>query len=424
MAKKQVLIITYYWPPSGGAGVQRWVYFAKYLKKLGHEPVVLTVNSDEATYPSIDQTLKKEVQDIRVIQTSTKEPFSFYKKVLKSKKTEPIKFGEIDTSSFLKKVIAFVRGNFFVPDARKSWKKYAHPAAIELIKQNNFDAIITTGPPHSTHLIGLSLKQTFPNLKWIADFRDPWTEIFYNKDLFRLKSTIKKDIKLETSVLNSADQIIAISQHTSKLLIKKMDDPSKIVLIPNGFEPFEIEKSELFRHDTFTFSYVGYLGKYHRKNLITKGLERYVTNSEDDFKIHIAGNINEDILEIWNSIPRLTVENEGVVSHRFAQNIIHSADIIFISIPVSEYSKGNIPGKVLECLSTGKPIILFGEADSDAAKLIKKAPNTLVVEDDEYNKFKAFIDAVHNKEIAPVDNSAILKKYSREALTKKLIEVV
>lgn len=424
MTKKRVLIITYYWPPSGGSGVQRWVYFAKYLKKLGHEPVVLTVESDKATYPSLDKTLEKEIQNIRVIQSSTKEPFGFYKKLLPSKKKNAIKFGEIDTSSFTKKVVAFIRGNFFVPDARKGWKKFAEPAAIQLLREENFDAIITTGPPHSTHLIGLSLKKIFAHIKWIADFRDPWTEIFYNKDLFRLKSTVKKDIKLETSVLNAADNVIAISKHTSELLVKKMDDASKIKIIPNGFEPFETNSSELYQHGEFTFSYVGYLGKYHRKNLLTKGLEQYLKDKEGEFKIHIAGNISNDIIKGWQSIPSLKVQNEGVVSHHVAQNIIHSADIIFISIPISQYSKGNIPGKVLECLSTGKPIALFGEVDSDAAKLVKKAPNTVVLEDDDYTGFTRFVDDVKNGKIRPTNNTDILKDYSRQALTGKLLEVI
>jgi len=172
--------MTYYWPPSGGSGVQRWMYFAKYLKQQGWIPFVITVDEKNASYPVLDQSLLTEVDNIHVIKTKTVEPLKWYSLLFTGSKKGGIPQGEVQKSGLLRKFATYIRGNFFIPDARKGWNSYAVREAVKLVKKENIKTVITTGPPHSTHLIGLKLK-SLSEIKWFADFRDPWTDIFYNK---------------------------------------------------------------------------------------------------------------------------------------------------------------------------------------------------------------------------------------------------
>ena len=198
---KKVLIITYYWPPSGGSGVQRWMYFAKYLPNFGVEPFVLTVNPVFASYKFIDESFLKKTESIRVFKTASSEPFNIYSKLIGKSKMEAIPQGFAGESNpgILQKFSRFVRGNFFIPDARKGWVKFAFNEAEKIIVREKIDLIITTGPPHSSHLIGLRLKKKF-DIKWIADLRDPWTDIYYYKDLLHTKRSAEKDLKLESII--------------------------------------------------------------------------------------------------------------------------------------------------------------------------------------------------------------------------------
>ena len=204
---KKVLILTYYWPPSGGSGVQRWMYFSKYLKKLGWEPVVITVDEKQASYSVLDFELLDQVKGIQVIKTDTKEPLKIYSKILTGSSNKGIPQGAVSKKGWLPKVAAFVRGNFFIPDARKGWNNFAKIEAEKLIRQQGIKKLITTGPPHSTHLVGLQLKAEF-RIQWWADFRDPWTNIFYNKDLYLTAWAKRIDARWEEKVLQTADGIL------------------------------------------------------------------------------------------------------------------------------------------------------------------------------------------------------------------------
>lgn len=421
MSKKKLLIISYYWPPSGGSGVQRWVYFAKYLKRLGFEPIVLTVDPEKASYPSLDETLLKEVADITVHRTTSFEPLQWYSRFVTGKKNVGIPFGEVNTKKqgLFKKTAAFVRGNFILPDARKYWKKYALPKAKELIQQENIELIITTGPPHSTHLIGLALKSA-TQLPWIADFRDPWTEIFYNKDLFRTKYAERKDLMWETKVLNAADKVLAISPGTAELLAAKMTQPSNIHCLLNGFDHEQFDPILSKTNERFTISYVGYLGKHHR----TQTFNRLLAQLDFPVTLHLAGNMDEEILAYWKGLSHVNVLAEGQVDHDRALAIIQQADLLYISIPFSTYSKGNIPGKLLEYLATKRPILLEGETDSDAAQLLSKFPHALTIEDDTtLDTFQKFVVNVKEKSFPPIEDEKI-QQYSRAELTHQLTEII
>jgi hypothetical protein len=187
-----VLVITYYWPPAGGAGVQRWLKMCKYLPENGVMPTVITVDEKKATYPQRDETLFKEIHpEIEVIRTDSFEPLGWYARLLGKEKVPYGGFANVSNKGMLSKISRYIRGNFFIPDARLGWKKYALQAAKLAIEKNDISLVITTGPPHSAHLVGLALKQEL-GIKWIADFQDPWTDIYYNDLLHRTERSKQK----------------------------------------------------------------------------------------------------------------------------------------------------------------------------------------------------------------------------------------
>ena len=209
--KGKILYFTYYWPPAGGPGVQRNLKFVKYLKKLGWDPIVVTLKN--GTYPSIDKSLEKEVpSDLKVVRTKTTEPFLLYNLLQgKTKKEATVALSGVQNNkSLFKRFSLFIRSFLFVPDARVGWKNHAIKAAEKIISSEDIKAIVTTGPPHSTHLTGLYLKKKY-NIPWLMDFRDPWTNIYYNKHLNRPKSVIKKDRSFETEALLNADSLTTVS---------------------------------------------------------------------------------------------------------------------------------------------------------------------------------------------------------------------
>src|SRR5690554_3849698 len=214
---KNVLIITYYWPPSGGAGVQRWIKFVKYLTQMGANPIVLTVDPAYATYPQLDHTLEADIPpQTRIFRTKSFELYALYKKVSSNKEVPYGGFANTKKVDVKEKIIRFLRGNLVIPDPRKGWNNYAIAKAKELIQQYNIDTVITTSPPHSTQLIGLKLKKEL-NIKWVADLRDPWTDIYYFKQMYPtfIAKAIHKSI--ERQVLTKADKVITVSPALKQL---------------------------------------------------------------------------------------------------------------------------------------------------------------------------------------------------------------
>ena len=234
---KKVLLITYYFPPSGGAGVQRWLKTINYLPKAGVETIVLTVDPAVASYPQIDESLCNDVPSgIKIYRTHTREILSLYKKVSPKKEVPYGGFANEPNPNLIQKISRFIRGNIFLPDPRRGWNKYALAKAKEIIETEAIETIVTTSPPHSTQLIGLELKRLYPHLKWVADLRDPWTDIYYNEDLYPTRWAKKRNLRYERSVLLGADQIITVSEQCKRLFAEKTDVAEKIAVVPNGYD--------------------------------------------------------------------------------------------------------------------------------------------------------------------------------------------
>lgn len=420
---KKVLIIAYYWPPAGGPGVQRWLKFVKYLRDFDVEPVLYI--PENPSYPIRDEDLVQEVpDDIQILKKPIFEPYSLAG-ILGRKETQTISSGIIEDSrkqSLLQKVLLFIRGNFFIPDARKFW---VHPS-VKFLKQElekqGFDTIITTGPPHSLHLIGLELKKD-TGIRWIADFRDPWTQIGYHEKLKLTASSRKKHEKLEKKVLNAADDILVTSYTTREEFESKTNRP--VHLITNGFDT-EIEQQNT-EHSEFWISHIGSLLAGRNPENLWLALSELLNENEDfrkKFRLKLAGRISDSVLEsIQAAGLQEFLENKGYISHSEALKLQRQSSVLLLLEINSEETKGIIPGKVFEYLSANKPILAVGPANWDAEQILKKTLAGSVFQYDEKKAIKTYILSCFRGEVLQPDRIEI-QRYHRRNLTYQLSEVI
>lgn len=374
---KKVLIITYYWPPSGGSGVQRWMYFCRYLKNFEIHPIVITVDEDKASYRFRDESFNDLVSDVEAYKTNTIEPLKLYSKILSGDKNTgiPIGFAGESKPGFFQKISRAIRGNFFIPDARKGWVKYAVKKAREVIDKEKISLIITTGPPHSSHLIGLKLKKEF-NVKWIADFRDPWTDLHYNKFLYRTKRSLKKDSAYEKKVLNEADTILTVGPSMKKHLVQKGNIlPEKVDFILNGYDESDF-KNIVSSSDPehFTISHIGMLSDSQPITAFLIALKSFYDTNHPIckfLKLRLIGNVSpKNKEEVISYIPLLETEHIGYVQKNIAVSYMMSSDLLFNSLAEMENSELLISGKLMEYIAAGKPILCLGNPKGDAAHLL------------------------------------------------------
>ena len=438
MKQKRILIITYYWPPSGGPGVQRWLKFVKYLPEFGWKPTIFI--PENPSYPIVDETLEKEVsKDLEIIKTKIWEPYQIAE--FFGKDNKKFKAGQFDVGknqSWKSKLSIWVRGNFFIPDARVFWVKPSVEFLKKYLKENHFDAFVTTGPPHSLHLIGLELKKNFPNLKWIADFRDPWTEISYYKHLKLTKSSDKKHRNLEAQVFKTADITLATSFTDAENFRKK---GANSFCITNGFDedastPLSMttENPQTLKPSNpqtkFTLSYIGVLEQLRNPEILWKVLGELIKenkNFKDDFELKFVGRIDDKILEkIENSELKNSVKNLGYLSHSAANAEMRNSDLLLITNFPNETSKGIIPGKIFEYLQTGNQILSFGPKDGDVKKILEETNAGKHFSYDDSEPLKSFILGKYQdwKNGNLSSQTKNIDQFSRKNLTKKLLEIL
>ena len=424
---KKVLIVTYYWPPAGGPGVQRWLKFAKYLPEFGIEPIIYT--PENPSYPLIDKTLSAEISpDLKVVRTKIWEPYQIAEKL--NPKTKDYKAGNFEKSdkqSFLTRLSVFVRGNYFIPDARKFWVKPSVKFLKNYLQENQIETIITTGPPHSMHLIGLKLKKKNPNLKWIADFRDPWTQISYHKELKLTEKSSKKHLELEKLVLKSADCVIATSFSDGENF--RNSGAKRVEVITNGFEESDFRIGK-FISNKFKITYSGGLEFARNPLVVWETLKELIGENQEfksDFELEFYGNLSQDV---ENSILENGLENhlikKGYVSHKDAIQGIKNADLLLLTNFPDEKSKGIIPGKLFEYLATGNPVLAIGPKDGDVAKILKATQSGGYFTHFQKEEVKSFILEEFKKwktEDIRLPSSTI-DQYSRKNLTQKLVQLI
>lgn len=423
---KKVLIITYYWPPAGGPGVQRWLKFVKYLPDFDIEPIVYI--PENASYPIIDEELCNEVNpEAEVLTQPIKEPYKIAR-LFSKKSTQNISSGIIPDEkkqSLSEQLLLFIRGNFFIPDARIGWVKPSVEYLSEYIKINPIDIIITTGPPHSLHLIGKQLKEQF-NIPWIADFRDPWTTIGYHKKLKLTTSAAQKHKKLEKEVLNKADRILVTSPSTKKDFEQITQQP--IDVITNGYDIEHIEKKPLDKK--FTIAHIGSLLSDRNPRVLWKALAELIKNNPDfkqDFELKLAGKVSTQILNTLEEFKLSPyVNNMGYISHQQAITEQRTSQVLLLLEIDSEETRAIIPGKLFEYMAAERPILAIGPEKSDAEALIKQTNTGQYFCYDEKDRIAECIEKMYQQysENKLKSYGIGLQYFSRKKLTQKLAEII
>lgn len=421
---KKVLIIAYYWPPAGGPGVQRWLKFVSYFKEFGIEPILYVPENPH--YPLIDESLLNEApNDITIIKKPIKEPYGLAK-LFSKKKTHKVSSGIISQkkASILEKLMLWVRGNFFIPDARVGWVKPSVEFLQDYLVENNLDTVITTGPPHSMHLIGLQLKQKL-KLSWLADFRDPWTTIHYHKSLRLSKKSKLKHKQLEKEVLNYADSIVVTSENTKQDFLKLTNKP--IYVVTNGYE----ENDLIPNLDTkFSLVHIGSLLSNRNPEILWQALSEIIQEHEtiaSDIEIKFVGVVGDEII---NNIHKYQLEgftiNVGYVSHSEALQLQKNAILLLMIEMDTSETKAIIPGKLFEYLAAKRPIIALGPEGSDVVEILKETKTGDYFLYTEKEKLKEHILACYQKykEGLLQVNSKQISKYSRKALTQAMSEIL
>ena len=425
---KKVLIVTYYWPPSGGPGVQRWLKFVKYLPDLGYEPIVITVDPAKATYPITDESLLSEVpQELKIIRTATREPYGIYKTLSGRKKVPYSGFTNEPSTGFFSKVSRFIRGNLFVPDARIGWNSFVIEKAAEIIKKNKIEVIITTSPPHSTQLAGLELKKMFPGIRWIADLRDPWTDIFYYKKMLHLPYIKKKDQEFEKSVLSNADAVITVSDFISRIFSEKRgaDCQGKVHVITNGFDPVDFLKTDVKPDPAFfTLAYVGTISDEYILSGLINAFEKVIEKSVKKPRIMFTGNISNRWKEQLEKKLGDSVIFSGHVDHHEAIKRMQMADMLLLVIPEIAQNEGIITGKLFEYLASSRPVLGIGPLNGDAATVLEKTAAGKMFSYDDHENISAFILQYALKEKEWLSDQDQINKFSRKAQTEKLVQLM
>ena len=415
---KKVLIITYYWPPAGGSGVQRWLKFSKYLPQNGWKPYIFTPDS-----PSFDVKDEDLISDIHieteVWTTPIWEPYSLKDKLFG--KSESSNAGIIqDKYSVKNKIMNWVRGNIFIPDPKVFWVKPSIKLLTKKIKEEGITHVVSTGPPHSMHLIALGLKKQNSDLKWISDFRDPWSELDLLNEFHLTKKSKQKYRKLEKEVLQNADVTLTVSE-TWVESFKRLGS-NNVKLITNGFDvdDFEVRERE---NDKFIIGHFGLLNHLRNPKNLWKTLHDLCDENPDfniKLEIRLSGNIDTEVLQNITQYFHLKnkVEVLGYLSHKEVLREYNESSVLLLLLFNSESGIGNYPGKIFEYFAAKRPILGFGPKESDTQKLMEKTESGNYHYYEDVNLKENIISLFENKEEFVVSDE--INNFTRKKLTKQL----
>lgn len=376
----RVLLITYYWPPSGGAGVQRCLQFARHLAAWGVQPTVITVDPAHAAYPQRDDSLLAAVPpELEVIRTATTEPFGVYQRV---SGTETIPYGgfaNVARTSRKQQIFKFLRGNLFIPDPRRGWNRHAVRAAAELLATGEYAGFLTSSPPHSTQLIGLELKRRFPHLRWLADLRDPWTDIYYYHEFRHLPPARWLDARYERQVVARCDALVTTSRHTGELLLSKAPaaDTRKLYVLPNGYDEADFAaRASAPPADALRLLHAGTITEAYR---LDAGFLPALAAVRARFpavpwRLRFVGKVSEGLLaQVRAAGLGDVLEVQPYVPHHESVGELLRASALLLAIPDVAHNAGVLPGKLFEYLAARKPVVAVGPADSEASTILSQA---------------------------------------------------
>jgi glycosyltransferase involved in cell wall biosynthesis len=427
---KKVLIITYYWPPSGGSGVQRWLKFVKYLPQFGFEPYVFT--PENPSFAIRDESLLKDVPpEAEVIRFPIWEPYEYFFKVssvMNQKAGGAPDLVATKNKSLFQKISTYIRGNFFIPDPRVFWVNPSVKFLNDFLRENEIRTIITTGPPHSLHLIGLKLKKRNPSLKWLADFRDPWSEwgLLDSLNVSPIARGIHK--RLEKKVLKTADKIITITP----FYVRRFEALSrkKVVLLTNGYDDDDFTSLLIERTDKFIIRHVGIVNEKCNPRPFMMAI-RELLRSASTFKtkilIDFVGEVHFQFKDFVLADPDLAAVTSFTpsVPHKKLISMYGRSSLLLLILTGYKDAEGYMPGKLFEYMATGIPVLGTGPVNGDASKLLATSGAGEMIDGDDQQKI---IQKVIEHYTAWSNGTTIVKigngkSYSRREITKELTEL-
>lgn len=413
---KKVLIITYYWPPTGGSGVQRWVKFSKYLPQFGWQPVIYTPENPEMT--SIDKTLEEDIpEEAIVVKRHITEFYSFYRKLTGKKDATKQEVNPINSQkkTFKQKLMLFLRGNLFIPDPRVTWVRPSVRFLKKYLKENPVDAIVSTGPPQSMHLIARQLSRA-TGIPWVADFRDPWTKMFYFKHLCLCKWAERKHHRLEQQVLDDATVVVAVSPLVQEEFQVMTNTP--VELITNGFDDDDF--SQVVEPDGyFNVTHTGLFASDGNPETLWDVLsEKCRTDKEFDKMLHIRliGKTDKEIIDSINAAGLGShVINLGYQGHNVAVREQKNASLLILPLRKEPEYRATLPGKLFEYLASMNPILGIGQTDGAMARIVNQTGAGVVFGWDDKASISSYVNMCWNKFNAADDEEDIEVEHAGEA---------
>jgi hypothetical protein len=418
---KRVLIIVYYWPPTGGSGVQRWVKFVKYLREFGWEPVIYT--PENPFVQEKDESLLKEIpQGIEIHTQPVFELTRFFGAPGAASETNlrPSLF------SIIKRTFGnYVRGNFFIPDPRILWVKPSIKFLSSYLKNHKIDALVTSGPPHSLHLIGLDLQEK-SNVPWLADFRDPWLEILSFHGFSTTPKTLKKHESLLKQIVSSADSVVT-AHPTIQKNFQRLRTRS-VALITNGYDKTDFLNVSAVNlpESKFKLVFVGILYDTLNCTPFWEGIAELLSENQElseKLDITFVGKVQPTVKKDLQQQELMKFcRFTGYVDHNKSVSYQQEADVLLLFTPPEEHFKYVIPGKLFEYLATKKPILCLAHSDNDSARIIIESKGGVVVSPSD----KSSIKVVLQKMFAEWSNQTLkvesinVEKYERRNLTQEL----
>ena len=419
----KVLIITYYWVPAGGSGVQRWLKFVKYLRDYGIEPVVFTV--DNPNYPIIDETLKTDVpKGIELVKNPIFEPNNLLSKVKKKGSKTSAGFLNPNPGKF-EKWMQYIRANYFIPDARMFWVNSSVKKLKKYLYKHNIDAIITTGPPHSVHLIGLKLKQQL-KIKWIADFRDPWTAIDYFHQLPLTNKAKAKHFELEAQVVSNANKVLVVGK-TMKTNYLHLNE--KIEVLTNGYDTSQLEENEQTLDVKFSITHIGLMNADRNPVVLWEALEELCNENEEfksDLKIKLIGKVANEVKVSLENKDFKNIVYVDYVPHNEVKKYQKASQILLLAVNKVPSAKGIITGKIFEYLQAKRPIIAIGPEDGDLAEILEKTNSGKIADFTNKTLVKEVLLQWYKlyKKGELSSNSTNIEHYHRKSLTEELSKII
>ncbi|CAM3314318.1 glycosyltransferase [Rhodothermus bifroesti] len=365
-----VLLVTYYFPPAGGAAVQRFLKFTRYLPEQGWQPVVLTVAPESAAYPALDPALVEEIPpNVPVVRTRSWDPYAAYARMMGRSKAETVSVGFAGSPhhSWKERLARWIRANLFLPDARVGWVPFALRAAVRVLEQYPVEAVVTTGPPHSAHLIGYGLRRRY-RLPWIADLRDPWTGIDYYDMLPMTRLARWLDARIEQTVLAKAEARTVVTPAMQRMFARR---GLSTLLIPNGYDPADFADLQPQPDGRFWITYVGSMNPTRNPEALWQALRqlpeltalrvRLIGTIDQSVQQAIARHHLEDRVEVW-----------PFVSHRQALKSLLESALLLLVVNRVAGNEGITTSKLYEYIGAGRPVLGIGPVQGDAAALLEE----------------------------------------------------